>query len=99
MKDLTDISGLDKKESNIAIGWLRRKNWAQIDKGVVKLTDDGIAFKDKLGDDEELLNILSETKNIIKENLSGDLIDGFNKLNERKNILNIKKIPHILLNF
>ncbi|MFM5882385.1 phenylalanine--tRNA ligase subunit alpha [Methanobrevibacter gottschalkii] len=91
MKDLTDISGLDKKESNIAIGWLRRKNWAQIDKGVVKLTDDGIAFKDKLGDDEELLNILSETKNIIKENLSGDLIDGFNKLNERKNILNIKK--------
>ena len=35
MKDLASVSGLDKKESNIAIGWLRRKNWAQIDKGVV----------------------------------------------------------------
>ena len=91
MKDLASVSGLDKKESNIAIGWLRRKNWAQIDKGVVKVTDGGIAFKDKLGDDEELINVLIETKNVIKEKLTGDLIDGFKKLNDRKNILNIKK--------
>lgn len=91
MKDLASVSGLNKKESNIAIGWLRRKNWAQIDKGVVKVTDGGVAFKDKLGDDEELLNILTETKNLIKEKLTGDLIDGFKKLNDRKNILNIKK--------
>lgn len=91
MKDLASVSGLNKKESNIAIGWLRRKNWAQIDKGVVKVTDGGVAFKDKLGDDEELLNVLTETKNIIKEKLTGDLIDGFKKLNDRKNILNIKK--------
>lgn len=91
MKDLASESGLDKKESNIAIGWLRRKNWAQIDKGVVKVTDSGIAFKDKLGDDEELLKHLSEVKTVIKDELSGDFIDGFKKLNDRKNILEIKK--------
>ena len=90
MKDLADVSGIDKKESNIAIGWLRRKNWAQIDKGVVKVTEMGESFKDRLGDDEELLTKLSETRSIIKEKLAGDLIDGFKKLNDRKNILNIK---------
>lgn len=91
MKDLASASGLDKKESNIAIGWLRRKNWAQIDKGVVKVTDMGVSFKDRLGDDEELLSKLAETKKIIKDKLSDDLLDGFKKLNDRKNILNIKK--------
>ena len=66
MKDLSSASGLDKKEANIAIGWLRRKNWAQIDKGVVKITDFGAESKDKIGDDEELLNHLTEARNIIK---------------------------------
>ena len=91
MKDLSSVSGLDKKDANIAIGWLRRKNWAQIDKGVVKVTDLGADYTGKLGGDEELLNQLSEAKNIIKDKLSGDLLDGFKKLNDRKNIINVKK--------
>lgn len=91
MKDLSSVPGLDKKDANIAIGWLRRKNWAQIDKGVVKVTDLGADYTGKLGGDEELLNQLSEAKNIIKDKLSGDLLDGFKKLNDRKNIINVKK--------
>ncbi|WP_458456588.1 phenylalanine--tRNA ligase subunit alpha [Methanobrevibacter sp.] len=91
MKDLSGETGLDKKEANIAIGWLRRKNWAQIDKGVVKVTDIGADSKDKLGDDEELLSQLTETKNIIKGRLDDALLDGFKKLNDRKNILKVKK--------
>ena len=35
---------LIKKETGIALGWLRRKNWAQIDKGVVNITDMGKDF-------------------------------------------------------
>jgi len=27
MKDLADETGIDKKEANIALGWLRRKDW------------------------------------------------------------------------
>ena len=91
MKDLADATGIDKKETNIAIGWLRRKNWAQIDKGEVKLTDFGADFKDKLGEDEELLRHLTEAKKIIKTKLDDGLLDGFKKLNDRKNILNVKK--------
>ncbi len=91
MKDLADEAGIDKKETNIAIGWLRRKNWAQIDKGEVKITDLGSDFKDKLGEDEELLNHLTEAKRIIKTKLDDGLLDGFKKLNDRKNILNVKK--------
>ena len=91
MKDLADVSGIDKKEANIAIGWLRRKNWAQIDKGEVKITDMGAEFKDRLGSDEELLNQLTDAKNVIKAKLSDSLLDGFKKLNDRKNIITVKK--------
>ena len=91
MNDLADASGIDKKETNIAIGWLRRKNWAQIDKGVVKITDLGENFKDKAGDDEELLNRLTDARNVIKDKLDDALLDGFKKLNDRKNILDVKK--------
>ena len=91
MKDLADATGIDKKEANIAIGWLRRKNWAQIDKGEVKITDVGMDFKDKLGDDEQLLNKLKGARTIINSIKEEGLLDGFKKLNDRKNILNIKK--------
>ena len=44
MKDLSEETGVDKRETNIAIGWLRRKNWAEIDKGMVTITDFGKDF-------------------------------------------------------
>ena len=91
MKDLASATGIDKKETNIAIGWLVRKNWAKIDKGVVNVTDFGSESRDKLGDDEELLNHLQDVKNIIKGKLDDAKLDGFKKLNDRKNIINIKK--------
>ena len=91
MKDLAGETGIDKKEANIAIGWLRRKNWAQIDKGVVKVTDVGTESRNKMGDDEELLNQLTETTKVIKDKLDDALLEGFKKLNDRKNILNVKK--------
>ena len=91
MKDLADATGVDKKQANIAIGWLRRKNWAQIDKGEVKLTENGENFKDKLDNDEELLNHLIGAKNILKSKLDDAFMEGFKKLNDRKNILDIKK--------
>ena len=58
MKDIAGEAGLDKKEANIAIGWLRRKNWAQIDKGVVNITDFGKDFVSKMDIDEETLDYL-----------------------------------------
>ncbi|WP_405274942.1 phenylalanine--tRNA ligase subunit alpha, partial [Methanobrevibacter sp.] len=90
MKDLADETGVDKKETNIAIGWLRRKNWAQIDKGVVNITDFGKNFASKMDIDEETLDYLKANADGVKL-FTDDLVNGVKKLAGRKNILNVKK--------
>ena len=90
MKDLADETGIDKKEANIALGWLRRKDWAQIDKGAVNITEFGKEFSSKLGVDEEVLQYLKANADGVKL-FTDDLRDGFKKLTGRKNILNVKK--------
>jgi phenylalanyl-tRNA synthetase alpha chain len=90
MGDLADETGIDKKEANIGLGWLRRKNWAQIDQGVVNITDFGRDFATKMGADEEVLEYLKTNADGVKL-FTDDLMDGFKKLTGRKNILNVKK--------
>ena len=90
MKDLADETGVDKKEANIAIGWLRRKNWAEIDKGTVNITDIGKNFVSKMDIDEQTLDYLKSNADGVKL-FTDDLMDGIKKLTGRKNILNIKK--------
>ena len=90
MKNLASETGMDKKEANIALGWLRRKNWAQIDKGVVNITEIGAEFANKAGVDEKVLDYLKLNADGVKL-FTDDLMDGFKKLTGRKNILNIKK--------
>ena len=90
MKDLADETGVDKKETNIAIGWLRRKNWAEIDKGMVNITEFGKDFVSQLDVDEETLNYLKTNADGVKL-FTDDLMNGVKKLASRKNILNIKK--------
>ena len=90
MKDLADETGIDKKETGIAMGWLRQKNWAQIDKGILKITEMGKEFADNMDVDEEVLDYLQANANGVKL-FTDDLMDGFKKLTGRKNILNVKK--------
>ncbi len=90
MSDLAVASGVDKKETNIAIGWLRRKNWANIDHGVVNITDFGKDFVSKMDIDEETLDYLKLNADGVKL-FTDDLLNGVKKLAGRKNILNIKK--------
>ena len=90
MKDLSAEAGIDKKETGIALGWLRQKNWAQIEKGVINITDIGKEFADKAGVDEKVLDYLKSNADGVKL-FTDDLMDGFKKLTGRKNILNIKK--------
>ena len=78
MKDLADETGIDKKEANIALGWLRRKDWAQIDKGAVNITEFGKEFSSKLGVDEEVLQYLKANADGVKL-FTDDLRDGFKK--------------------
>lgn len=90
MKNLADETGVDKKETNIAIGWLRRKNWAEIDKGMVTITDFGKDFVSKMDLDEKTLDYLKSNADGVKL-FTDDLMNGVKKLTGRKNILNVKK--------
>lgn len=89
--ELAEKSGISKKGTGIAIGWLNRKHWAEIDKGFVKITDEGINSVKTLGNDEKLLKNISEAKSVIKDKLPNEFIEGFKLLNNRKNLLNVKK--------
>lgn len=91
MGELATKAGIDKKDTGIAIGWLNRKHWATVDKGIITITDIGVENAQKLGDDELLLKKLFETESIIKEELDDDLLDGLKLLNNRKNLLDNKK--------
>ncbi|WP_407421481.1 phenylalanine--tRNA ligase subunit alpha [Methanobrevibacter sp.] len=90
MKDLSNEADIDKKEANIAIGWLRRKNWASIEDGVVTITDFGKDFASKMDIDEETLEYLKANADGVKL-FTDNLLNGVKKLAGRKNILNIKK--------
>ena len=90
MRELADETGLDKQEANIALGWLRRKDWAQIEKGVINITDKGANFVSNYDSDERVLDYLKANAEGVKL-FTDDLKDGFNKLLGRKNILNVEK--------
>ncbi len=90
MKDLAAEAGIDKRETGIALGWLRQKNWAQIDKGEINITDIGLDFANKAGVDEKVLDYLKLNADGVKL-FTDDLREGFKKLTGRKNILNVKK--------
>ena len=55
MGRLAEAAGLDGSEVKVAIGWLKRKGWATIDKGTLVLAD-GVPAP---GDDEEALAALT----------------------------------------
>ena len=91
MGKMASEADLDKTENKIAVGWLVRKKWAKIDKGLITITDFGKEFSDKLGDDEELLKELKENSPLNKADLTPELLDGFKNLNDRKNLIEINK--------
>ena len=91
MKDLAKIDNIDKKEVNISIGWLVRKNWAKIDKGVLHITDFGEEY-DKLGDDESLLETLIKNGKLSQKKFNEDMLKGLSALKDRKNLISNEKI-------
>ncbi len=91
-----DELGRDKKfkseEVPIALGWLKRKGWARIDKRgsetVLELTEDGKNFLSKKGEDEELIERLAEKERHESE-LDLDLVE---KLKKRQDILKEREV-------
>lgn len=94
MKDMGPKSELDPSEVKIAIGWLLKKKWASIDRGIVKITEKGRSAVTKKYKDELLLNELIETDNLYLSCISPLLKEGFDLLKKRKGLIEIKKEPN-----
>ena len=97
MKDIGEETGLEPAEVKIAIGWIIRKKWAVINKGIVEITDDGKKAIDTDFNDEELLKKLLDMQQLLFFEPSKILKNGFNLLKQRKGILNVKKDVKYLL--
>lgn len=90
MKNLGNESELDATDVKIGVGWLVRKKWAKIDKGLVTITDLGRDTLD-LGSDEKLLKLLLINKEIYLDDLDSELKKGYKLLKTRKGLINIDK--------
>jgi phenylalanyl-tRNA synthetase alpha chain len=91
MKNLGSKADLDSSEVKIAIGWLLKKKWATIDKGIVKITEEGRNAVSKKYSDELLLDKLLEINKMIFFDHSYSIKEGFDLLKKRKGILDVKK--------
>ncbi|MGL6298471.1 MAG: phenylalanine--tRNA ligase subunit alpha, partial [Methanobacteriaceae archaeon] len=92
MKDVFNM-GIDKKETQIATGWLVRKIWAKIEEGFIVLQDEGKDAHGSLGADEALLEKLlkTESKEIPADFNDSEFKKGFDLLNNRKNLIELIK--------
>ncbi len=85
---LVEKSELDKKLMPIALGWIRRKKWADFDSqtGRLRMTDDLRAHLEK-GADEKLIAVLQKKGSVRLESLSIELQNASKLLKGRKLIL------------
>jgi len=86
IKDLSKI--LDGSEVNIAIGWLRKKNLAAIEKGKFILKEKGRA--DEKTEDESLLEILGMGP-VLKSKLNDKRKMGLTLLKSRQDVIKIEE--------
>ena len=84
-----DTIQLDKNEKNIALGWLRRKNLAKLEKIEGKLIVTVLNRKET--GDEKLLKLLKERGKLDFDELSPELKEGLELLKQRQNVIKIKE--------
>ncbi len=86
LKDLTKF--LEKGEVPIAIGWLKKKNWATIKKDketILEITEEGKKALEKGGEDEKILKLLSEKESAeLKKDKIKSLLSRQNVVKEKE---------------
>jgi predicted transcriptional regulator len=91
VEELGKDKSMRSEEVPIALGWLKRKGWARIEKRggetVLELTEDGKRFLSKKGLDEELLESLAEGEKHESE-LDPDTVE---KLLKRQDMIKVRE--------
>ena len=92
-----DEVDVDVKEKNIALGWLRRKNLARLDKINGKLT---IIVLNRIETaDEKLLKLLLEKETLVAGELSPELKEGLLLLKQRQNVVAVREKKNMYFTF
>ena len=95
--DLAQAAGMDKEDLGIAMGWLKRRRWADIrrvdGKPVLELTPEGDKAVGKPTEDEALLEHLSEASptGIPEEELDHKV---WSLLKQRKGVVKVREDVH-----
>lgn len=88
ISELNEKSGLGDKNTGIAVGWLKKKGWANFVKDggetLLEMTSKGKKALREKGKDEELLKELASKDEMSEEDLDRHVID---KLKSRKELL------------
>ncbi|MFB0560419.1 MAG: phenylalanine--tRNA ligase subunit alpha [Candidatus Lokiarchaeia archaeon] len=89
LSQLSKKTSLSDKDLNIALGWIRRKNWAKF-----KKQDDETLLQVKetppLGQDEELLKVLSEKGGVEVSQLPNETRKILDSL-QKRNLINLRQ--------
>ena len=79
VNSVVEDAGLEKKFVSVALGWLNRKRWATIKQGKLKSLKTA-----PIGDDEKILQLLTEKSPLIVEELSPELQKNISVLKGRR---------------
>ena len=84
ISDISQQADIPPGAIPVTLGWLKRKNWATIDKegGMVRVSPD--SRPPSLGNDEKLVQLLNEKRRTIAEDLSSELQSAVKILKRRK---------------
>ncbi len=82
---------LGKKLFSIALGWLRRKKLAQLEKGKIKILTTGKTA------DEKLLELVGKEHKVKVSQLTPELIEGLKLLKERQQVVKVSEKKTIFL--
>ncbi len=86
-EEIIEKAGLENEFVTIASGWMRRKGWATIEKGMLKTLKEP-----ETGIDEKLLKLLDKKGPQLVENLSEELKNAVSTLKSRRLVGTKKKI-------
>jgi len=67
----------------VGLGWLKKKNMASLDKGVITVAEDSE------GADERLLKLLKQKRQLLVSELDENLLKGLEMLNSRQNVIKL----------
>ena len=100
LDSLSEKADIPEEKVGISIGWLKRKNWAEIEGGenrTLKATEEGIEAKEKKGKDELLLENFENKDRLELNKIDPDLREEISTLESRELLKSKERVERKLI--